>query len=59
MIYAMNNALDRFFAANPNEFIKRPLDQIVLDPENEEAIKKHIPLLIYELDGYNPVMTNF
>ena len=54
LLYAMNNAFDRFFAANLNGFIQKPLDQIILNPNNEEAIKKHIAPMIYESEQPQP-----
>ena len=51
LYYPMNNPLDRFYAANLQAFLDNALDPIVLDPQNEVAVKKHAPFLSYEM-GY-------
>ena len=50
LFYALNNPWDKFHAANLSEFVSRKLDEIVLDPDNEVAIKKHLPCLLYEAE---------
>lgn len=51
LFYAMNDPIDQFFVGNLNAFLKKPLDELVIDPANEELIKKHIPSLIEETGG--------
>ena len=51
LFYAMNDPIDRFFVGNLDAFLKKPLDELVIDPANEELIQKHIPSLIEETGG--------
>ena len=43
-----NNPLDRYYAANLDEFLSRPLDALVVNPKNEVLIKRHLACLLYE-----------
>ena len=49
LYYPVNNPWDRYFVENLNDFINNPLDPILLDPQNEEAIKRHISCLLSEI----------
>lgn len=51
LFYAMNDPIDRFFVGNLDAFLTKPFDELVVDPANEELIKKHLPSLIEEAGG--------
>ena len=51
LFYAMNDPIDRFFVGNLKVFLNKPLDELVIDPSNEELIRRHLPSLTYETDG--------
>ncbi len=51
LYYSMNDPVNKFYAANLSAFLKKPLDEIVADPANEELIGNHIPSLLYESGG--------
>ena len=51
LFYAMNDPIDRFFVGNLEVFLNKPLDELVIDPSNEELIRRHLPSLAYETDG--------
>ena len=51
LFYAMNDPIDRFFVGNLEVFLKKPLDELVIDPSNEELIRRHLPSFAYETDG--------
>ena len=51
LFYAMNDPIDRFFVGNLDAFLNKPLDELVIDPSNEELIQKHLPCLVHETDG--------
>ena len=48
---ARNNPMDQFYASNLDIFLKKPLDDLVINPSNEELIKRHVPCLLYETRG--------
>ena len=48
IFYALNNAVDEFYASNIDAFLDKPLDPITIGINNEELIEKHIPYLLYE-----------
>lgn len=48
LFYAMNNPYDRFMAANVNLLLNKPLDELVVNYENEELVKRHLPCLLFE-----------
>lgn len=48
IFYAMNNAMDQFFASNINTFLDKPLDEIIIGVDNEELMSRHTPYLLYE-----------
>ena len=50
-VYAMNDPIDRFFVGNLEVFLNKPLDELVIDPSNEELIRRHLPSLVYETEG--------
>ena len=51
LFYAMNDPIDRFFVGNLEVFLNKPLDELVIDPSNEELIRRHLPSLAHETDG--------
>ena len=51
LYYSMNDPVNKFYAANLPTFLKKPLDEIVADPNNEELIDNHIPPFLYESGG--------
>lgn len=48
---ARNNPLDQFFAANLDTFLNKPLDDLVVNPENVDLVEKHLPSLLFETPG--------
>ena len=48
LYFARNNPLDRFYAANLDTCLDKPLDDLVVNPENEELVEKHLPSLLFE-----------
>lgn len=50
LFYAMNNAVDQFYAANIDAFLTKPLDEITTGIGNDELISRHIPYLLHEAD---------
>lgn len=48
LFYAMKDPIDRFFVGNLDAFLMKPYDRLVVDPDNEELIKNHLPSLIEE-----------
>lgn len=59
LYYARNNPLDQFYAANLNTFLNKPLDDLVVNPGNEDLIEKHVPSLLFEtpdLDGGREIL---
>ena len=53
LYFARNNPLDRFYAANLDICLKKPLDDLVVNPENEELVERHLPSLLYETPALN------
>ena len=51
LFYAMNDPIDRFFVGNLHAFLEKPFDELVVDPDNEELIEKHLPSLVEETGG--------
>lgn len=51
LFYAMNDPIDRFFVGNLDAFLNKPFDELVVDPANEELIKRHLPSLMEETGG--------
>ncbi len=51
LYYSLNDPVNKFYAANLSTFLKKPLDEIVADPDNEELIKNHLPSFLYESGG--------
>ncbi|MFN4241944.1 MAG: DEAD/DEAH box helicase [Tepidisphaerales bacterium] len=49
LYYAMNNPFDQFFVQNIDAFLERELDELFVNPENEELIEKHLPYLLHEI----------
>ena len=48
LYFARNNPLDRFFASNLETFLEKPLDDLVVNPDNEDLIERHVPSLLFE-----------
>ena len=48
LYYARNNPLDRFYASNLGTFLEKPLDDLVVNPGNEDLVEKHVPSLLFE-----------
>ena len=46
--YARNNPLDRFYASNLDTFLGKPFDDLVVNPNNDDLVTKHVPALLYE-----------
>ena len=51
LFYAMNDPIDRFFVGNLDAFLKKPFDELVVDPSNDELIKRHLASLMEETGG--------
>jgi DEAD/DEAH box helicase domain-containing protein len=43
------DALDQYFLNNPDDFFNRPCEEAILDPYNEEVLKRHLPCAAAEL----------
>lgn len=50
LYYAINSALDTFYVHNLSAFLSKPLDELVVNPENETLVEKHLPALLYECE---------
>lgn len=48
LYYSRNDPLDRFYAENLDVFLDKPLDDLVVNPENEDLVEKHLPSLLFE-----------
>ena len=46
---AGQDALDQFFCRHPQEFLERPVEAAILDPENERIQLAHLLAAAYEL----------
>jgi DEAD/DEAH box helicase domain-containing protein len=46
---AGQDALDQFFCRHPDEFVGRPVEAAILDPENEQIAARHLIAAAYEL----------
>lgn len=53
LYFARNNPLDRFYAANLDTCLTKPLDDLVVNPENEDLVEKHLGSLLYETPEIN------
>ena len=51
LFYAMNDPIDGFFVGNLEAFLNKPFDALVVDPNNESLIEKHLGPLAYDVDG--------
>ena len=51
LFYAMNDPIDRFFVSNLKSFLDKPLDELIVDPENPSLIESHLASLIEETGG--------
>ena len=49
--YARNNPLDQFYAENLDAFLSKPLDDLVINHENEELIQRHVPCVLFETEA--------
>ena len=54
LYFARNNPLDRFYAANLEACLRKPLDNLVVNAENEDLVEKHLGSLLFE----TPVLTD-
>ena len=56
LYFARNNPMDRFYASNLGTFLEKPLDDLVVNPDNEDLIERHVPSLLFETPelGSNP-----
>ncbi len=43
------NALDQYFVKNPEEIFHRQMEEPIINPENRYILKKHIPVMAFEL----------
>ena len=50
VFYAMDDPFDNFFASNISSFLNKPLDNIVVNSENEQLIERHLESLLDESD---------
>ena len=48
LYFARNNPLDRFYASNLDTCLNKPLDDLVINPENEDLVEKHLGSLLFE-----------
>ena len=48
LYFARNNPLDQFYAANLGTCLEKPLDDLVVNPENDDLVDKHLPSLLFE-----------
>ena len=48
LYFARNNPLDRFYAANLEACLTKPLDSLVVNAENEDLVEKHLGSLLFE-----------
>ena len=54
LYFARNNPLDQFYAANLDTCLNKPLDDLVVNPENDDLVDKHLASLLFE----TPILTN-
>ncbi len=43
------NALDQYFVKNPEEIFRRQMEEPIINPQNRYILKKHIPVMAFEL----------
>ncbi|WP_457638628.1 DEAD/DEAH box helicase [Persephonella sp.] len=43
------DALDQYFVKNPEELFNRQMEEPVINPENKYILKKHLPVMAFEL----------
>ena len=48
LYFARNNPLDRFYAANLDTCLDKPLDDLVVNPENDDLVDKHLASVLFE-----------
>ena len=48
LYFARNNPLDRFYAANLDTCLEKPLDDLVVNAENDDLVEKHLASLLFE-----------
>ena len=51
LYFAMNDPLDQYFVSDIGSFLNKPLDELVVDPDNEHLISNHIDSLLDEANG--------
>lgn len=49
VMLAGNDALDQYFLRNPDDFFRRDCEEAVLDPFNQEVLKRHLPCAAAEV----------
>ena len=52
LYYSRNNPLDRFYSQNLKLFLDKPLDDLVINPDNGELIEKHLSSLLFETPNF-------
>ena len=53
LYFARNNPLDYFYVENLETFLHKPLDDLVVNPENEDLVEKHLASLLCETPDLN------
>ena len=53
LYFARNNPLDRFYATNLDTCLSKPLDDLVVNPENEDLVTKHLASVMFETPELN------
>ena len=48
LYFARNNPLDQFYASNLETCLDKPLDDLVVNPENDDLVEKHLASLLFE-----------
>ena len=55
--FARNNPLDTFYATNLDTCLSKPLDDLVVNPENEELVTKHFACVLFETPTLNDAVS--
>lgn len=50
VFYALDDPFDNFFASNIETFMNKPLENIVVNPANEQLIERHLDSLLDEIE---------
>ncbi len=51
LFYAMDDPIDNFFVSDIDSFLNKPLDELVVNPANEQLIQNHMDSLMAETNG--------